>query len=303
MKKILIMAGGGTKHISPFLSAAGKLKSDVSVDIRSFKDLESYSVDGEQKVFVGGQDVAGYDLIYLRLVGRRFEDAALLVYYARKFGVKIIDSIFEREGLVRLPLAKSIEAKMLIDAGISFPRTFFVRTKRLKEVVVPELGYPFVIKGTTGKQGNAVWSPRDEAELDEFVERFTPLERKKGERFIAQEFIYSRQRIRVFVVGGRAVAAITRPMRWRKRFIEKVDGEYPEGIKENLDPVPEEDAKLAVDAAKAVGVDIGGADILTDDKTGKKYVIEVNSAPGWKSVKRDTGVEIEEEILKYFSSL
>ena len=65
----------------------------------------------------------------------------------------------------------------------------------------------------------------------------------------------------------------------------------------------EKDAKVAVKAAKAVGVDIGGADVVTDDFTGKRYILEVNSAPGWKSLKKDTGIKIEEEILKYLASL
>jgi RimK family alpha-L-glutamate ligase len=301
MKKILIMVGGGTKHVLPFKSAADELGLDV--ELGSFKDLEYVPDNGGLRVLVRGRKVNSFDVIYLRLVGKRYEDAALLVYSAVRLGVKIIDSIYEKKGMVRLPLPKSIEAKLLIEAGIPIPKTYFMRTTEMKTKVVADLGYPFVIKGTTGKQGNAVWSPRNESELDELIEKFTPLERKSAARFIAQEFIRSGQRIRVFVVGEKVVAAITRPMRWRKRFIKRVDGEFPPGERKMLHPIPEADARLAVDASRAVGVNVGGVDILTDDQTGKKYVIEVNSAPGWKSIKADTGINVEKEILLYLASL
>lgn len=301
MKKMLIITGGGIKHLTPFKKTAEDL--DVEVDIVSFAKLEYWSEKDSVRVFVDGKDVTDYDVVYIRLVGRRHEDVGLLVYYCKQKGVKVVDSIYERDGFVRLPLPKSLEAKLLIEAGISFPKTFFGRTKRYKREVVPVFGYPFVIKGTQGKQGHAVWAPRNEDELNEMVERFTPLEKKDGMRFIAQEFIKSSQRNRIFVVGGKAVAGMTRPMRWRRRFIDKINGEFPEGLRHKLDPIPKSDARLAVAASKAVGVDIGGVDILTDDATGKKYVIEVNSAPRWAAVHKDTGIDIEGEILKYLASL
>ena len=40
-----------------------------------------------------------------------------------------------------------------------------------------------------------------------------------------------------------------------------------------------------------------------ENKTGKKYVLEVNSAPRWASLEKDTGLEVEKEIVKYLASL
>ena len=120
---------------------------------------------------------------------------------------------------------------------------------------------------------------------------------------MAQEFIKASQRIRVFVVGGKAIAAITRPTRWRRRFIAKVNGEFPEGRREALLPVPQEDADLAVSAANALDVDIAGVDVIHEDSTGKAYVLEVNSAPRWESITKDTGVNVEREILLYLDSI
>jgi RimK family alpha-L-glutamate ligase len=297
-KKILIIVGGGVKHISPFLEAGRELGVDVVC--ASFSALEYVTEGGKIKVKVEGIDLRDFSAVYLRLVGKRYEDAALLTYYCREVGVKLVDAIYESDGIIRIPVPKSIEVKLLADAGIPVPKTYFGRTKNFRKVAPDLLGFPFVIKGTQGKQGNAVWSPTTFEELDKLVEEFTPRE-KKGERFLAQEFIKASQRNRIFVIGNRVVAAITRPTRWRKRFLEKVNGEFPLGLRTKLDPIPAQDALLAVKASLAVKIDIGGVDIIHEDNSGRPYVLEVNSAPRWSALKKDTGVFIEKEILKFLS--
>lgn len=297
MSNILILAGGGTKHLKAFKEAGDTL--GVNVDCISFAKLEYLSGEGKLKILVEGKDIVDYDVVYLRIVGKRYEDAALVVKYCRENEIRLVDKTYEMDGVIRVPLAKSLETKLLLDAGLPVPKTYFGRMKMIEEKAPDIFGFPFVIKGTTGKQGHAVWSPRDRAELHELVKEFTPHEMSGKARYLAQEFISSSQRNRVFVIGDRALAAITRPTRWRRRFIDKVNGEFPEGRKEMLKNIPKEDVEIAVKASQALGVEIGGADILTDDKTGKKYVLEVNSAPRWNALAKDTGINIEEEIVKY----
>lgn len=301
MVNILILVGGGVKHLDPFLVAGKKL--GVNIDCVSFAKIEFTTGKSELKILANGRDIADYDLVYLRVVGKRYEDAALVVNYAREHNVRLVDRTYQLDGIIRVPLAKSLETKLLIDANLPVPKTYFGRMSMIASIAPDLFGYPFVIKGTTGKQGHAVWSPRDREELGELVNKFTPLERKGKARFLAQEFIKASQRNRVFVIGEKAIAAITRPTRWRKRFIEKVNGEFPEGIKKSIKDIPQKDVEIAVKAAKALGVEIGGADILTEDKTGKKYILEVNSAPRWAALKKDTGINIEEEIVKYLIKL
>ncbi len=295
--KVLILAGGGTGHLKPFIEAAQSLNAALTV--ASFSDIE-YITDG--KLTVEGEDIANFDVLYIRLVGKRSEDAAFVVNYAKENGVRIVDTVYQTGDFVRLPLAKSIEARVLTKAGIPVPKTYFSSLENITENGESLLGFPFVIKGTMGKQGKAVWSPRDHEELTRMIEVLIPRERA-GERFIAQEFIEASQRSRVFVVGDKALGAITRPMRWRRRFINKVEGEFPEGKKEVIKDIPKEAEAMAVAAAKALGIDVAGVDLIKEDKSGKIYIMEVNSAPGWKSIKKDTGIDIEKEILKYLLSL
>ncbi len=301
MSKILVIVGGGIRHIEPFTKEAKKL--GVSLLAASFSDIE-YLTEGKNIVLkIKDEDIASFNVVYIRLVGKRYEEASLLVNYCKQHGVRVVDRVFEREDLIRIPIPKSIEAKLLIEAGVPVPKTYFGKLSNIKKKAPKIFGYPFVIKGTTGKQGHAVWSPRNEEELDALYEKLQVLRKKEKMNFIAQEFTESSQRSRIFVLGGKALAGITRPTRWRRRFIDKVNGEYPEGKRERLDPIPEDEAKVAIEAASALQIDIGGVDVLRVDKTGELFVLEVNSAPRWEAVRQDTGLNIEREIIKFLAKL
>lgn len=294
MAKILILIGGGQKPLKPFLEAGKKLGHEVKG--ASFSRLE-FSTANRSGLKINGRDLTDFDIIYLRVVGRRYEDAALVVQYAREKKIPLVDRIFEKEGLIKLPLAKSLEARLLAEAGMPLPKTYFGSLKQIKEKGPKLFGFPLVIKGTAGKQGHAVWSPRNKKELEELVGQLKEGE-KGGGRFIVQEFIKASQRNRYLVIGNRVAGAITRPTRWRKRFLGK---EASPGKKEVVDPIPEDEKKLALATAGALGIDIAGVDIIREDETGKLYVLEVNSAPRWAAVKRETNIPIEEEIIKFLA--
>lgn len=298
---MLVLVGGGTNHLAPFSAAAHNLGVDLVT--ASFSQLTYTTSDSKFKLnLVGIGDIADFDCIYLRLVGKRYEDVSLVCSYAAESGVMMVDSMYGTAKYTRLPLAKALETKLLVQAGVPVPKTLLTKLAHIAQEAPALFGFPFVIKGTFGKQGHAVWAPRDEAELAALIPTLKEREKKKGERFLAQEFVYASQRNRVFVVGGKAVAAITRPTRWRARFMDKVDGVVPKEIRSALVPVPERDAQVAVKAAQALGVDIGGVDVVHEDKSGKTFVFEVNSAPRWAALKRETGIDIEQEIVAFIKA-
>lgn len=299
-KKILIIAGGSSKHLSAFEAPCRSLHAVVFT--ASFSDLEYDTTVEPFCLKVKNTPIENFDVVYIRLVGKRFEDLSLLVDYAKKHNIKVVDTMYSLSNIVRLPLGKSLEMKLLHVAGIPIPKTIYGSLKNLyiKSPIV--FKYPLVLKATDGKQGNAVWSPRNSQEFENLVSELRPIE-KTGKRYMVQEFIQSSQRSRIFVVGEKAVAGITRPTRWRKRFIKKINGEFPQGERTALLPIPNDEAELAVRASKALGIQIAGVDVIRDINSGKLYVLEVNSAPRWDSVSNDTGINIEEEILKYLISL
>jgi len=293
MNKILILIGGGKKPLMPFLEAGKSLGQEIKG--ASFNQLEFLTNKKKAVLKVENQDLADFDLIYLRVVGKRYEDAALIVQYAREKGIILVDKIFGEEGLIKLPLPKSLETRLLVKQGVPVPLTFFGSLAQIKEKGAKLLGFPFVVKGTTGKQGNAVWSPTNKEKLDILIKELREKE-KHGSRFIAQKFIKASQRHRLLVVGNQVVGAITRPTRWRKRFLGK--NAIP-GERAAIFSISEKEKQLALKSAHVLGIDIGGVDIIKEDKTGRLFVLEVNSAPRWDSIKKDTGINVEKEVVKF----
>lgn len=302
MKKILLITGGSIKKLDPFREAIKKLKLDVT--LASFSELEFFSAErkGEFILRVGKKDIADFDVIYIRLVGKRLEDASLLIEYAKQKNIRLVDKVYQDVSFLPLTISKAMELKRLIEAGVRIPKTLFGGIEVIEEKGEELLGFPFVIKGTQGRKSREAWSPKDAEELEKLVAILKEGE-KQGKRFFAQKFIEGAQRTRVLVVGGRVLGAITRSTKWRTRFLPKIDGQYPEPEKGQVKPVPKEDAEIALAATRAVSLDIAGVDIIHNDATGRPYILEVNAAPRWEAFKKDTGINVEEEILKFLAKV
>jgi ribosomal protein S6--L-glutamate ligase len=70
------------------------------------------------------------------------------------------------------------------------------------------------------------------------------------------------------------------------------------GTVEKTKVTPEQE-KIAIEAAKAVGCNWCGVDIIVDKKTGKNYILEVNASPGTTGLKKATGVNVVKDIVEF----
>jgi RimK family alpha-L-glutamate ligase len=96
---------------------------------------------------------------------------------------------------------------------------------------------------------------------------------------------------RVLVVGDKAVAAM------RRHSDHWVTNVAKGGQCESVAPDGEL-AELAVAAAKAVGADYAGVDLIADAK-GVLSVLEVNSMPAWKGLQSVTDFNIAERLIDF----
>jgi tetrahydromethanopterin:alpha-L-glutamate ligase len=62
----------------------------------------------------------------------------------------------------------------------------------------------------------------------------------------------------------------------------------------SLDP---EAGRLALAAARAIGAEMAGVDLIPDLDRGQLVVLEVNAVPGWRALARVTGIDIAAAIL------
>jgi ribosomal protein S6--L-glutamate ligase len=122
--------------------------------------------------------------------------------------------------------------------------------------------------------------------------------RDLGQEIVLQEFVSeSKGRdVRVLVVGGRVVGAMRRTARKGEFRSNLHRGGEGESI-ELTDPY----ARAALAAARAVGLDVAGVDVL-EGREGPR-IIEVNSSPGFEGMERATGVDVAGLIIAHAAGL
>lgn len=149
------------------------------------------------------------------------------------------------------------------------------------------LGLPFVIKEEFGSFGQQVYLANTVEEAKQIVSALC------GKSFIMQRFVsesFGRD-IRVNVVGGKAVCAMLRKSATDFRSNVTLGGETEPYV------VTQEEEHVALAAAKAVGADFAGVDVLFGAKG--PLVCEVNSNPHFKSTLQCTGVDLSKHILQH----
>ena len=100
--------------------------------------------------------------------------------------------------------------------------------------------------------------------------------------------------IRVFVVGDRVISAMKRVIEcgWKTNIAQGARGvaisekDYPDAF------------ELAIKAAKVLGLDYTGVDIIVDHD-GNYYIVEANASPLWRGLWMATGVNAAEHIIEY----
>jgi ribosomal protein S6--L-glutamate ligase len=181
--------------------------------------------------------------------------------------------------------------QVLSAGGIGVPRTVMANdTAHIVRLVDAVGGLPCIIKLLRGTQGVGVMIATTMTEARTIVDTFTSL----GQEICLQEFIAesSGRDLRALVVGDRVVGAMRRQARAGEFRSNLHRG--GEGSPVNLDPSLLE---TAVKAAKLVGLDICGVDML-EGNDGPR-VIELNSSPGFEGLEHATGQDIASEMVRF----
>jgi ribosomal protein S6--L-glutamate ligase len=181
--------------------------------------------------------------------------------------------------------------QLLAAAGVDMPRTVLARGGGdIKELVAHVGGLPAILKLIQGTQGVGVMIAHSEAEVESILSTLWDL----GQEILLQEFIAeSRGRdVRALVVGDRVVGAMRREAR---------SGEFRSNLHRGgegspLDLSPEY-ARAAVRAARVLGLDVAGVDLL--EAEAGPMVMEVNSSPGFEGLERATGLDIAGAIVDH----
>lgn len=194
-------------------------------------------------------------------------DDKILTYFALKnAGVRVAKTI-------SAPLCYTPAAT----ANIAFLR-------RVEE----ELSFPVVVKKSYGSFGGGVRLAKNREELQKIANEFLR-EPHCYQRFIAES---SGRDIRAIVIGGKVVAAMERVAK---------DGEFRSNIELGGEgrkvELPDDYIQTAENAARALGLDYCGVDLLRS-KSGA-VVCEVNSNAFFEGIESVTGINIAKKYAEY----
>lgn len=254
--------------------------SDFKFDVGKGKDR----IKGEEDWLLRPEDV-----VMIRSV-RDFRQQTILVgQYCYHHKIPLVDRFFYQAG----PdfNRKSVEAQLLHQAGLPYPKTFFGSHQAILEAG-KDWQFSLILKDVAGRKGKGTF----------FIKTFSSLKlvlkKNKEKEFLIQEYIPNDGDIRIFLVGKKILGAIKRGPKIKKLVLDRSSGKAKE-----LRPIPKEWANLAQRAASALGLDIVGVDLVINQEAGKPVIIEVNRAPQFTVFMKKTGIDVPGEIVNYLISL
>ena len=181
--------------------------------------------------------------------------------------------------------------QLLARKGVGLPVTVFAhRTNQAGAVLDMLGGAPVVIKLIEGTQGIGVVLGETERAAESIIEAFGGTDTN----ILVQEFIEEAngEDVRCLVIGDKVVAAMLR---------KGAEGEFRSnlhrgGTARSIKITPAE-RKTAVTAAKAMGLNVCGVDLLRSKRG--PVVMEVNSSPGLEGIENATGIDVAGMIIEF----
>jgi ribosomal protein S6--L-glutamate ligase len=181
--------------------------------------------------------------------------------------------------------------QLLSRKKIGIPATAFAHSPDdIKSLIREVGGAPLIIKLLEGTQGIGVVMAENEKAAESVIQAFWGL----GSNILVQQFIKEAggSDIRCLVVGGKVIAAMKR---------QGPEGEFRSNLhrggKAELAKLTAEERKTAIKAAKAIGLNVCGVDILRSNRG--PLVMEVNSSPGLRGIEAATGKDIAGTIIEF----
>ena len=202
-----------------------------------------------------------------------------ILHALRRLGVPVYNS----GAAIERSVDKGMTSFLLHSQGLPTPPTWVGDADGAgwrQALTALEAGHELVLKPLFGSQGKGLMRISRTADLP-------PPDRVSGLYYL-QKFVRSGARgghdWRVFVIGGRAVAAMRRSgSGWIHNLAR--------GARTQAALLDPELRRLAEQASQALQMDYAGVDLMRDTE-GRAWLIEVNGVPAWRGLQRVAGLDI-----------
>ncbi|AJR06541.1 30S ribosomal protein S6--L-glutamate ligase [Photobacterium gaetbulicola] len=251
--------------------------------LRCYMNINSTS----PSIHLKGDELAGFDAIIPRIgASVTFYGCAVL----RQFEMMGVFPVNESVAITR-SRDKLRSLQLLSRKNIGMPITGFAsKPGDIKDLIHMVGGAPVVIKLLEGTQGIGVVLAETQKAAESVLEAFMGLRAN----IMVQEYIKEAggADIRCFVIGDKVIAAMKR---------QAQPGEFRSNLhrggEASLVRITPTERKTAVDAAKVMGLNVAGVDLLRSERG--PLVMEVNSSPGLEGIELATGKDVAGMIIDY----
>ncbi len=245
----------------------------------------------QPSIHLKGNNLVGFDAVIPRI-------GASITFYGssvlRQFEMMGVYTL-NRSAAIQRSRDKLHSLQLLSRKNIGMPVTGFAsKPEDIKDLLNMIGGAPVVIKLLEGTQGIGVVLAETRKAAESVIEAFMGLKAN----IMVQEYIKEAggADIRCLVIGDKVIAAIKR---------QALPGEFRSNLHRggsaSLVKITPEERRTAVAAAKAMGLQVAGVDLLRSHRG--PLVMEVNSSPGLRGIESATGKDIAGMIIDYIEKV
>jgi ribosomal protein S6--L-glutamate ligase len=286
--RIAILSNGPGNYSTKRLKEEA-LKRGHKVKIIKYRDCYASIEQNNPTVSYRGEDLDQFDAIIPRIAS-----------YMTNYGSAIVRQL-EMQGIYSLSSSIAINRsrdklrsmQLLAKAGVGIPKTVVSRNSTDIDDLIEKIGgTPVIIKLARGTHGNGVVLAETKKAAKSVLQAFY-LSNEDGTNVLLQEYVEESAGtdIRAFVVGSRVVASMKR---------QSLDDDFRSNLHKGGEGVAikltEEERKMAVKAAKAMGLNVAGVDMMRSKRG--PLVLEVNASPGF-GVEKVTGRNVAGPVIEY----
>lgn len=285
--KIAILSNGNANYSTKRLVEEAEKRGHMAKVIK-YKNCYASITRHNPTVMYKGKPITGFDAIIPRISNNMTRYGTAIVRQLEASGVYSTSSSI---AIVRAR-DKLRSAQILSRAGVDAPKTVFSRNTADIDDLIEQIGLPVIIKLASGTHGNGVVLAESKKTAKSALQAFY-LTNDDGTNILLQEYIMESAGtdIRAFVVGRKVVASMKR---------QSLDDDFRSNLHKGGEGTPikltEEESKLAVKAARAMGLHIAGVDMMRSSRG--PLVLEVNASPGF-GIERITGRNVAAQIIEY----
>jgi ribosomal protein S6--L-glutamate ligase len=287
MKIVILSKGPGNYSTKRLVEEAKNRGHEVRVV--NYTLCEARIEKGKPIVMYKGEVLEGIDAIIPRISSNYTRYGSAIV---RQFEMQGVFTTTSSISIVRAR-DKLRSIQLLSRAGIGIPKTIFSRGITDIDDVMEELeGPPIIIKLARGTHGRGVVLAETRKAARSVLQGFYLMD-DDGTNILLQEFIEESAGtdIRAFIVGSQVVASMK-----RESTTDDFRSNLHQGAEGKSIKLTDEEEKVAIKAARAMGLSIGGVDLMRSNRG--PLVLEVNASPGF-GIEKVTGRNVAEKIIDY----